>query len=108
MLMISELMLHHYPEYHFSSFNYFCCNIFSSVDSSTTAQLTESLKTLNLSSPPAGVSPAQFFKQLLSVIERVNPNQRAMLIGEPLCNARLSDDQWQLLQQIAMDLGNIT
>ena len=66
------------------------------------------MKTLNLSSPPAGVSPAQFFKQLLSVIERVNPNQRAILIGEPLCNARLSDDQWQLLQQIAMDLGNVT
>ena len=78
---------------------------FSSVDSSTTSQLTESLKTLNLSSPPAGVSPAQFFKQLLSVIERVNPNQRAVLLGQPLCTASLSDDQWRLLQQIAMDLG---
>ena len=87
---------------HLCTFFYNC----SSIDSSTTAQLTESLKTLNLSSPPAGVSPAQFFKQLLSVIERVNPNQRAVLIGQPLCTARLSDDQWQLLQQIAMDLGN--
>ena len=80
-------------------------SIFRSVDSSTTAQLSESLKTLNLSSPPVGVSPAQFFKQLLSVIERVNPTQREMLIGQPLFTGTLSDEQWKVLQQAAMDLG---
>ena len=78
---------------------------FSSVDSSTTSQLSESLKTLNLSSPPAGVSPAQFFKQLLSVIENVNPSLREVLIGQPLFTGTLSDEQWQILQQTAMDLG---
>lgn len=75
-----------------------------SVESSTTAQLTESLKTLNLSNPPAGVSPAQFFKQLLSVIERVNPAQREVLIGKPLFTGSLSNDQWKILQQASMDL----
>ena len=79
--------------------------IFSSVDSSTTSQLSESLKTLNLSSPPVGVSPAQFFKQLLSVIERVNPKQREVFIGQPLLNGTLSDEQWKIVQQAAMDLG---
>ena len=78
---------------------------FRSVESSTTAQLTESLKTLNLSNPPAGVSPAQFFKQLLSVIERVNPAQREVLIGKPLFTGSLSNDQWKVLQQASMDLG---
>merc|ERR1712110_995816 len=75
-----------------------------SVESSTTAQLTESLKTLNLSNPPAGVSPAQFFKQLLSVIERVNPAQREVLIGKPFFTGSLSNDQWKILQQASMDL----
>jgi hypothetical protein len=78
---------------------------FSSVDSSTTAQLSESLKTLNLSSPPVGVAPAQFFKQLLSVIERVNSTQREALLGQPLFTGTLSDEQWKVLQQVAMDLG---
>ena len=75
------------------------------MDSSTTAQLSESLKTLNLSSPPAGVSPAQFFQQLLSVIEKVNPSQRTILIGQPLFNGTLSDDQWKRLHEAAMALG---
>ena len=83
--------------------SYYC--FYRSIDSSTTVQLTESLKALNLSAPPSGVSPAQFFKQLLSVIEKVNPNQRSALIGEPLFNGTLSSEQWKSLHGAAMDLG---
>ena len=54
------------------------------VKSGTATHLSECVKALNLSSPPSGVTPVQFFRQLIGVVEKVNPKYREVLVGKPL------------------------